>query len=399
MRSPAAWFLPALGLPALAAARAQDVDFVRDIAPILQERCVECHGEKEQKGDLRLDRRGHLFPDDAAAWVVQPGKPGDSELVRRIELPDGDEDVMPNKGERLRPEQIARLRAWIEAGAAWPAAGDEYFVAAAAARVVPKIDFGIAAPEPEAQRRIDAALQALAARGIVAQRVAADTPAVDVNASLLRDKVGDADLPLLQDLAPVLVWLHLGRTAVTDDGLRQLGTLGQLRRLNLSRTGVGDAGLAHLRGLARLEVLNVYGSKVTDAGLPALLSLPALRKVYAFETAVTADGAAKLAAREPPIEVDRGEYVAARLEQAAAEIAARAAARKPVNAECPVTGKPVDGSSTLEHDGLLLAFCCGDCRAKFQKDPAPFAEKVAEFRRQAAAKVAEPPKSGDGQKQ
>ena len=50
------------------------------------------------------------------------------------------------------------------------------------------------------------------------ERVAADTPAIDANLSLLRDRVGDAEVALLEPLAPVLVWLNVSRTAITDAG-------------------------------------------------------------------------------------------------------------------------------------------------------------------------------------
>jgi mono/diheme cytochrome c family protein len=365
------------------------VEFVRDVAPILEQRCVSCHGPKKQKGKLRLDRKEHLFHGDEADWKVQPGKPDDSELLRRVKLPVGDEDVMPNEGPRLSDAQIDTLRKWIAAGADWPEKGDAFFVAAEQRALVPKVDFGIAAPDAATQARIDAAIEALVARGAVAQRVAADTPAVDVNASLLGKAFGDADLALLADLAPVLVWLNLARTAVTDEGIKALGPLQQLRRLNLSRTAVGDAGLRALGTPARLEVLNVYGSKVGDQGMLALAAWPGLQKVYAFETAVTADGGKALVAAKPGIEVDRGDYADARLAAAEAEIAARKERDRPVNTTCPVTGEKIADDQVVEHDGLRIAFCCGKCKAKFTKDPTAFAEKIAEYKAAAAAAAAQ----------
>jgi YHS domain-containing protein len=48
----------------------------------------------------------------------------------------------------------------------------------------------------------------------------------------------------------------------------------------------------------------------------------------------------------------------------------------PINAQCPVLGKPVDPTKTLLHNGKLVAFCCDDCKAKFQQDPAPYLAKL-----------------------
>jgi mono/diheme cytochrome c family protein len=99
------------------------LDFQRDIQPIFQSRCYECHGEKKQKSGMRLDRKSSVFQGgDSGKPAVIPGKSADSILVQRITSSDEDE-VMPPKGERLSSEQIALIRAWIDQGAAWPDAG------------------------------------------------------------------------------------------------------------------------------------------------------------------------------------------------------------------------------------------------------------------------------------
>ncbi len=49
---------------------------------------------------------------------------------------------------------------------------------------------------------------------------------------------------------------------------------------------------------------------------------------------------------------------------------------KHVNTLCPVSGKEVDASKTFTHNGEIVAFCCGDCKAKFEKEPAAYAAKV-----------------------
>lgn len=92
------------------------VDFARDVYPILQRSCFECHGSEKQEAELRLDDRVALF--DSA--MVEPGSPDDSELLRRVMLPKSDPEVMPAIGDPLRPKQVAILRKWIEQGANWP---------------------------------------------------------------------------------------------------------------------------------------------------------------------------------------------------------------------------------------------------------------------------------------
>jgi len=83
------------------------VDYVKDIKPLLKERCVSCHGTVKQKGDLRLDA-GALIQQDVH-----------HDLIERIASTDEDER-MPPEGKRLSTEQIEMLRQWIAAGAPFP---------------------------------------------------------------------------------------------------------------------------------------------------------------------------------------------------------------------------------------------------------------------------------------
>ena len=101
------------------AARAADIDFAKEIRPILQSRCFECHGAEKQEGGLRLDAKAAAIKGGDGGPVIAPGKSDSSELVRRITSTDKDE-FMPPKGERLTAEQVALLKKWIESGANWP---------------------------------------------------------------------------------------------------------------------------------------------------------------------------------------------------------------------------------------------------------------------------------------
>src|SRR6185295_4968209 len=71
------------------------VDFVKDIQPILQKSCIECHGPEKPKGKLRLDSKEAALKGGKDGAVLVPGQADKSELYRRIILPAGDDDVMP----------------------------------------------------------------------------------------------------------------------------------------------------------------------------------------------------------------------------------------------------------------------------------------------------------------
>ena len=99
-----------------AAVQTRDVDYGRDIRPILSENCFYCHGQdaSHRKGKLRLDTLDGQRAKDA----VIPGKPNDSELIKRILTKDPDEQMPPPDSHRhLTDAQRELLRKWITQGA------------------------------------------------------------------------------------------------------------------------------------------------------------------------------------------------------------------------------------------------------------------------------------------
>ena len=96
------------------------VEFNRDIRPILSDNCFFCHGpdKNKRKADLRLDTADGLHGKSGEPGTVAPGKPGDSELFRRITSSDP-EQKMPSaeSGKTLSPREIALIKKWIEQGA------------------------------------------------------------------------------------------------------------------------------------------------------------------------------------------------------------------------------------------------------------------------------------------
>jgi mono/diheme cytochrome c family protein len=112
--------LPSFG-PARSSA-AETVRFNRDIRPIFSDHCLQCHGpdDKQRKAKLRLDTKKGLFAARDDGVVVRPGKPAESELIRRVTASNPDDHMPPPEVKKpLSPEEIARLRAWIEQGAEW----------------------------------------------------------------------------------------------------------------------------------------------------------------------------------------------------------------------------------------------------------------------------------------
>ena len=96
----------------------EPVDFNRDVRPILSDNCFACHGfdAAARKAKLRLDTR-----EGAIAKVIVPGKPEESELIKRVKSDDPDEFMPPDDSHKkpLKPEAIAVLEQWIREGVEW----------------------------------------------------------------------------------------------------------------------------------------------------------------------------------------------------------------------------------------------------------------------------------------
>jgi len=111
--------LPVLPLAMVLPARPAPVSFSRDIAPILEKKCVACHGPEKAKGGFRLHTFTQLLQGgDSKEPTISPGQPARSKLYQLLIVTDPD-DRMPQKDEPLPPPQIALLKRWIEEGAAF----------------------------------------------------------------------------------------------------------------------------------------------------------------------------------------------------------------------------------------------------------------------------------------
>lgn len=114
------WFwLPLLACFPVPALTAEPVDYLRDIKPVLKERCYSCHAALKQEGGLRLDTAKSLIKGGDSGKAIVPGDASGSHVLSRVASKDPAER-MPPEGDPLKPEQIAALRAWINTGAETP---------------------------------------------------------------------------------------------------------------------------------------------------------------------------------------------------------------------------------------------------------------------------------------
>ena len=108
------------GIFSISPTHAAPVDFVRDVRPIFEVHCYDCHSGDTRKSGFRLDvKAAAMKGGDRHGPDIKPGKPEESPLIHFLTT-DNDDEIMPPKGGPLSGDEIAILTRWIAEGAVWP---------------------------------------------------------------------------------------------------------------------------------------------------------------------------------------------------------------------------------------------------------------------------------------
>ena len=260
-----------------------------EVESILASKCYECHKDpgssgKKPKGGLILDTIAGI----RSSGSVIPKKPGESELLIRMELPQNDEDAMPPKktGKKMTVAELETVRNWILGGAP--------FGNVDGAPVEVKVMSASEVLSMGVKQAPAAAVAQLTEQGAAITPISADSPFVTVEFISGASRVGDDFVKQLFTIAPNIAELDLSKTSITDASLAYIGSFARITKLNLANTQVSDAGIAKLVDLKNLDWLNLYGTQVSDAGLPDIAKIRSLKTMYFFKSKVTPDGLGKL---------------------------------------------------------------------------------------------------------
>ncbi len=98
--------------PAAAAAVTTSVSFAKDVMPILESSCINCHGGEQVKEGLNMKTYAGLMTGSFNGAVIEPGNAANSFLIEQVV-----KGEMPKRGPKLTSEQIQIITDWINAGA------------------------------------------------------------------------------------------------------------------------------------------------------------------------------------------------------------------------------------------------------------------------------------------
>ena len=266
--------------------------FARHIYTVLDTKCVACHGTNKEQGGLRLDSYESLMAGGKDGVVIAPRNPDGSLLLKKVTLPPNDPHFMPAEGRApLTPDEIARIRAWVLAGASSDATSvPGIFIAEDQEEAPPPVgDYSTFLGEIRQMQQSQGAklvpVSANPSDGLILRTT-------DVAASF-----DDAQLAKFQRFAPFIVEAELGRTAVSDAGVETLSRFKNLRALHLEGTAVSGRTFARLSSLPQLTYLNLSGTKVTSDAIAVFKNKPNLRHLYLFNTPAEPASAAESGVR------------------------------------------------------------------------------------------------------
>ena len=298
----------------------EPVSFTNHILPLLEKRCVSCHGETYVKNGrtikptagLQLDTFEMVIKGNLDGTIVTPGDPTVSTLYQVVILPDDDPELMPPKGDPLTEDERTMIKRWILEGATeQPAAeamdpnaapkpkGKTELVAGTVDTKASILDMLAKRVSVPSRTQIEAAQKTHALVTQLSER----NPLLRAEFSSFAGEIDDSALGALGGIKNNITQLDFSRTRMTDVAMRAAGGMQNLSWLAARNTVVSDNGLKSLSSLQFLTYLNLSGTKVTDRGLKSISSLKSLKEIYLWGSEVTENGVAALRKELPEAKI------------------------------------------------------------------------------------------------
>jgi len=280
----------------------QVIDFEKQVLPIFETYCLECHQKPIKKGGrlinpkagLRMDGLAHLLFGSDNGPVIEPNYPSKSVLYSRVTLPDLDDDRMPPKGEPLSTDHQDVIRRWIAQGADfgnWKGATDGIDELKSRG-----VDSSVKVPEfvtfyvnlakdvqPVDQKIVNSVAEN---SGLLVRPIGLNSPLLEARVVTEFNKVSDQRLNALKPLASALVRLDLHSTSISSDGCRILSEFKNLTELNLRGCNIDDEALRSILSLPKLQTLNLGQTGVSSDSLFKTKQLSRLEKLNVWNTPI-----------------------------------------------------------------------------------------------------------------
>jgi uncharacterized membrane protein len=279
------------------------------VQPIFEAKCFTCHNNEVQRGGLNMASPDSLMKGSQGDPIVVAGNPAESELFKRITLPQRNIKFMPPTEDPLTYDEIKVVEWWIDTGASFEDHVSAVTVNESMKPVLMR-RYGLnTEPRPWYETvqltPLDSTrIKELRQTGFIVKSLGATNPLLDV--SYKGNDLNEARLQKLEPVKDYVTWLSLAGTNVKDEWLSTVAKLENLTRLELEKTIISDEGVAQLTELQHLEALNLYGTQITDTSLAHIEKIPGLKRVYLWSTDVSPQIAESTQEKKDGLEIIMG---------------------------------------------------------------------------------------------
>jgi uncharacterized membrane protein len=294
--------------------------YKEEIKPLLQTRCISCHGSLKQKGGLRLDNESFIKKGGKNGLVLVAGDLSKSIMYTNMLLPLEDEKHMPPKGKhQLSATEIAIIKKWIVNGASFEDKVDtvknthKVIRTDSVAKMIPKKeDKGIQPAKSIAKTIMPNPVKKEVFEFFKNKNVLI-TPTGENATYVMANFVNDIpfnnnDINDLKIIKEQLTVLKLSNLPIKDIDIKIIADFKNITKLNLENTAITDVSITYLKQLPKLEQLNLYGTNITDESLKQLSLYKNLAVLYLWKTKVTQLGVESFMKIKPNVKVEIGNF-------------------------------------------------------------------------------------------
>lgn len=275
------------------------------IAPVLDQKCVACHGPDKTKGDLRLDTPENILKGGEDGNVLFDVSKNSALLLERIHLPLSHDDHMPPDGKsQLTNDEISMLNRWIKSGASFDLRISELPKEDSLYLLVNRIQ-----SETEPPALSDKPLPDLAEFNSNYCSVNALFPGSDrVEVNFFQGSFYNREnLNRLEKIKDNIVELNMQGMPLEKEDLDIIVQFTNLEKLNLNYTGLDIGALDELKTLPKLQSLSICGIECDEASLEKLLDDANFTSLNVWSENVNDEILVNLAMNFPDIDVTIGD--------------------------------------------------------------------------------------------
>jgi hypothetical protein len=281
------------------------------IYPILERKCTTCHNDKKAKGELIMTSLDRLMAGGENGLAIVKGDPEKSLMMKRVHLPEENDDHMPPAGKpQLTAAEINLLHHWIEGGANTTTAWTRFSISDSIRLIAEPLIRATQKPAQTSQQypfefASSTTIENLNTPFLTVAQLAANEPAL--KADFFLKQAFDANkLNELTAVKKQMVALNLSNMPVTDADCKLIAQFDNLEHLNLNNSGISGKDFSFLANLKKLTSLSVTGTPVDQATAKKLGNITSLREVYLWNTSVTTEEVVELQEMFPEIRWNSG---------------------------------------------------------------------------------------------